>query len=140
MEFRNVGHGAHKTMAPLMKLKSSGSSPTQHDKLAQQAQKWVAMTFYGTLMKQMRNSPFRSKLLDGGRGGEAFGAMYDQRLAEHMTRGPGRKLADAIVRKIEARQAYARSAKAKPAAAAAPRGRSPGGAQEHTHVPTTLRA
>jgi hypothetical protein len=54
----------------------------------------------------MRNSPFKDELFSGGRGGQAFGEMYDQQLAEHMTRGAGQKLIRAIVRKFEGKQAY----------------------------------
>lgn len=72
-----------------------------HDRLVQQSQKWVAQTFFGTLLKQMRDSPFKSKLFDGGRGGEAFAQMYDQKLVEHMSRGAGKKLVHALVRKLE---------------------------------------
>ena len=68
----------------------------------------MAQTFFGTLMKQMHESPFKSKLFDGGRGGQAFGQMYDQRLVEHMSRGTGNKLVNAIVRKIEAKNARRR--------------------------------
>jgi Rod binding domain-containing protein len=84
--------------------------PSEHDKIVQQTQKWVAQTFYGTLLKQVRQSPFHSKQFEGGRGGEAFGSMYDQRLAEHMARGTGQKLVNAIARKIEAKNAYSRPA------------------------------
>lgn len=79
---------------------------SQHQKVVQQTQKWVAQTFYGTLLKQARQSPFHSEKFDGGRGGEAFGALYDQHLADHMARGSGQKLVNAIARKIEARKAY----------------------------------
>ena len=89
------------------------AASSQHEKLAGQAQKWVSQTFFGTLLKQMRNSPFKSKLFEGGRGGEAFQSLYDQRLADHMARGAGHKLVDAITRKIEARKAYAQAAKGK---------------------------
>jgi Rod binding domain-containing protein len=75
-----------------------------------EAEKLVAGTFFGTMLKQMRNSPFRSELFDGGRGGQAFGSMYDQHLAERMARGAGTKLVNQIVRKLEARKAYAKSA------------------------------
>ena len=75
---------------------------SQHDRLVEQARVWVGQTFYGTLLKQMRDSPFRSELLDGGRGGQTFGAMFDQRLAERMAAGrAGGKLVSAIVKKIE---------------------------------------
>ena len=69
----------------------------------------LSQTFYGTLLKQVRQSPFHSKLFEGGRGGEAFQGMFDQQLADHMVRGTGRKLVNAISRKIEARKAYGNS-------------------------------
>ncbi|HEX3357955.1 MAG TPA: rod-binding protein [Tepidisphaeraceae bacterium] len=78
---------------------------SRHEQLVKQTQKWVAQTFYGTMLKQMRDSPFKSKIFDGGRGGEAFGAMYDQQLAERMARGAGSKLVDTIVHHIEANAA-----------------------------------
>ena len=113
--------------------------PTHHDQLVKQTQKWVAQTFYGALLKQMRDSPFKVPMFDGGRGGEAFQSLYDQRLADHMARGTGHKLVNAIVSKIEAGKAYGRSARSrnqlkKPAKLplARPSGRA--------HVPPALRA
>src|SRR5678815_214977 len=64
----------------------------QHDQIVEQSRKWIAQTFYGTLLKQLRNSPFKSELFSGGRGGEAFGSLYDQQLADRMSRGVGNKL------------------------------------------------
>jgi Rod binding domain-containing protein len=83
---------------------------SDHDRLVKQTEVWVGQTFFGTLLKQVRNSPFRSEMFDGGRGGQAFGSMLDQHLAENMSRGAGRKLVNAIVRKIEAKKAYAKTA------------------------------
>ena len=83
---------------------------TAHEKLVQQTQKWVAQTFYGTMLKQMHNSPFKSDLLDGGRGGQAFQSMYDQKLADHMAHGAaGAKLVNTIVNRIESRSAAVRA-------------------------------
>src|SRR4051812_32438898 len=65
------------------------------------AQKWVGQTFFGTILKQMHNSPFKSELWSGGRGGEAFSSLYDQHLAERMARGAGRGLANAVVKHIQ---------------------------------------
>jgi Rod binding domain-containing protein len=77
-------------------------SPANHDKLVKNARIWVAQTFYGEMLKQMRNSPFKSDLFDGGRGGEAFANQLDQKLAERMASGhAGDRLVQAIVRKIE---------------------------------------
>ena len=82
-----------------------GSTTSQHDRLVKQTQTWVAQTFFGTLMKQMRDSPFKSDLLDGGRGGQAFSELYDQHLSERMSRGAGSHLVNSIVHRIEARAA-----------------------------------
>ena len=112
------------------------AASTQHEKISNQAQKWVAQTFFGTLLKQMRNSPFKSKLFEGGRGGEAFQELFDQRLADHMARGAGHKLVNAITRKIEARQAYAKAARPLKNAKPRPATQQKGAA----HVPAALRA
>src|SRR6266404_402001 len=101
--------GFKPTLAPLPSVINKMPEATQHDQLVKQTQKWVAQTFYGTLLKQVRQSPFHSKLFDGGRGGQAFGSLYDQQMAEHMARGTGSKLVNSIVRKIEAKQAYRQS-------------------------------
>jgi Rod binding domain-containing protein len=79
------------------------SNLTQHEQLVKQTQKWVSQAFFGTMLKQMREDPFRSEMFDGGRGGQAFGAMYDQELASRMARGAGSKLVNTIVKHIEAR-------------------------------------
>jgi Rod binding domain-containing protein len=79
---------------------------TEHDQLVAKTRTWVAQTFFGTLLKQMRDSPFKSELFSGGQGGQAFAQLQDQHLAEHMTRGAGSKLVNGIVRRIEANAAY----------------------------------
>src|SRR6187200_2157558 len=80
------------------------TSESRHAQLEKQAGNLVAQTFFGTLLKQMRESPFKDELFSGGRGGEAFGSMYDQHLAEHMARGAGKKLVNSIVKRFEAKQ------------------------------------
>lgn len=86
----------------------NGAAPdvatTRHAQLTKQARTLVSQTFFGTLLKQMRESPFKDEMFSGGRGGEAFGSMYDQHLAEHMARGAGKKLVNAIVKRFEAKQ------------------------------------
>jgi Rod binding domain-containing protein len=110
--------------APLLargrNIAAKGGGPNQHDQLVKQTEKWVAQTFYGTLLKQMRDSPFHSDLMEGGNGGKTFETMFDQRLADHMSRHAGGKLVKSIVKKIEAAQAakrYAKASKATPASA-----------------------
>jgi Rod binding domain-containing protein len=83
---------------------------TQHEQMVEQTRTWVSQTFFGTLLKQMRNSPFKSELFSGGQGGQAFAGLHDQQLAEHMGRGAGSKLVNSIVRRLEAQQAYRKQA------------------------------
>ncbi len=105
---KHAAHAGHKAHASKPKMKFFGphaakaaSKDERHDQLTEQTQKWVAQTFFGQMFKQMRDSPFKSKLFDGGRGGEAFQQMADERTAESMARGAGHKLVDAIVDRIE---------------------------------------
>jgi hypothetical protein len=84
----------------------SRTPKTEHEKIEETARKWVAQTFYGTMLKQMRESPFKSDLFAGGRGGQAFSSLLDQHLADHMSRAAGSKLVNAIARKLEARSGY----------------------------------
>ena len=78
-------HGTTRQLAPrdlspearLMK-----AAPTQHDRIRKQTEKWVSQTFFGTLLKQMGESPFKSELFSGGRGGEAFQGLYNQQLVD----------------------------------------------------------
>ncbi len=107
-----------------------GIPNTPHEEqLIEQARKWVSQTFFGTLLKQMHNSPFKSPLFEGGRGGQAFGELYDQHMVDHMSRGAGNKLVGAMVRRIvkkekeqaaKASAAYARHSTLGPRAASAP--------------------
>lgn len=68
-----------------------------------QTEKWVSETFYGAMLKQMHNSPFKSKLFDGGRGAEAFEPMLDQQISDHIAHGASNKLVDSVVNDIEAK-------------------------------------
>jgi Rod binding domain-containing protein len=84
---------------------------TQHQRLMKQTRNWVGLSFFAPMLKQIRQSPFHSTLFDGGRGGEAFGSMYDEQIAERMTGSSGNKLVNGIVRRIEAKMAYAKQGK-----------------------------
>jgi Rod binding domain-containing protein len=124
---------------------SSRPPKTEHEKIEETARKWVAQTFYGTMLKQMRESPFKSEIFSGGRGGQAFSSLLDQHLAEHMTRGTGNKLVNAIARKLEAAGNYQKQSRAlpKPAAGATPNttpNTTPNNTPRLPHVTTSLRA
>lgn len=84
------------------------------------AQQLVAQVFYGTMLKQMRSSPFKSDLFSGGRGGQAYSSLYDQAISERMSRSGGNKLTRVIAKSILKKDAQARYAatQAAPAPAA----------------------
>ena len=83
---------------------------TSEGELTQKARELVGTTFYATLLKQMHDSPFKSELFSGGRGGEAFGGMYDQILTQRMSGRGADRLVRPIVKKFEkaAKDAYDR--------------------------------
>ena len=91
-----AGGGGKPAASPFL----SGVEGGNQKELFKTAQKWVGQTFFGTLLKQMHESPFKSELWSGGRGGEAFSTLYDQHLAERMARSSGRPLANSIVKHI----------------------------------------
>ena len=79
----------------------------QHNKLEKTARIWVAQTFFGEMLKQMRNSPFKSDMLDGGRGGQVFQGQLDQKLAERMAAShAGDRLVQSMVRRLEPKELY----------------------------------
>jgi Rod binding domain-containing protein len=119
---------------------SSRPPKTEHEKIEETARKWVAQTFYGTMLKQMRESPFKSEIFSGGRGGQAFSSLLDQHLAEHMTRGTGNKLVHAIARKLEAAGNYQKQSRARPTAAGTTPNNTPNTTPRLPHVTTSLRA
>jgi len=97
-------HLAAGDLSPAARLTKPTSS--EHQRITKQTEKWVSQTFFGTLLKQMEDSPFKSELFSGGRGGQAFSSMYHQHLADRIARGAGQKLVKSVVRRIEANAAY----------------------------------
>jgi hypothetical protein len=74
----------------------------RYQELRRSAEKFVGQTFFSPIFKQMRQSPFKSELFTGGRGGEVFQSMLDGMFAERMGAGAaGRKLVDAIVERLD---------------------------------------
>ena len=90
---------------------AASTGDTQTERLTKEAERWVSQTFFGTLLKQMHNSPFKSDWLSGGRGGEAFSPLYDQHLADRMARASGRQLVNSIVKQIQGRSTGTATAK-----------------------------
>ena len=140
----DIGSSGHPTTPELLPLgeaqyqhASSRAPKTEHDKIQETARKWVAQTFYGPMLKQMRESPFKSELFAGGRGGQAFSTLMDQHLADHMSRAAGSKLVNAIARKLEAKAGYAKQPPGLSRPSANPTGPNN---MRMPHVATSLRA
>jgi Rod binding domain-containing protein len=105
---------------------SASTANSAHEALLRQTRKWVGMTFYGTLLKQVRDEPFHSDTLDGGQGGKMFGAMLDQQLSTRMGNAGAGKLVNAIVNRIEQHKGL-RSKSSAAAAYGAPTRNAPAG-------------
>lgn len=97
----NINPASLKTPPTMNPHASAAPASPQHKALVKQSQHLVAQTFYGTMLKQMRDSPFKSDMFDGGRGGQMFSSLLDQRLADHMSKSTGNKLVNSIVKHIE---------------------------------------
>lgn len=72
----------------------------------------VGQLFYGTLMKQMQESGFKTDLLRGGRGEEVFQGQLRMELAIRAGRAPNNALADHIYQAYIARHPSAAPQKA----------------------------
>ena len=160
--FRGVKAPDAGTLQPLEAAMRGITAPTgsEHEQIERQAQRLVAQVFFAPLLKQMHDSPFRSELFDGGRGGQAFSQLADEQMVDRMARSASAQgLVKSIVRQLEAKKAYAKQgqkrggagtdAAAKPGpwdalngaapSPAAPKS-SPAGKEAGTHVASARRA
>jgi len=87
--------------------------------LRAKAEQLVSQTFFGTLLKQMRQSPWKSEMFSGGRAGQAYQQMFDQHLVEKLGRGAGRRLVDSLVKDMRRQQDVATPDRVAPRRAAA---------------------
>lgn len=71
---------------------------TKEKQLREKFEILVNKFFIGTMLKQMRDSSFKSELFSGGKGGEAFGGLMDQQLAENAGGKVAKSLVDSMVR------------------------------------------
>lgn len=91
-------------------VKSEGAPRESDEKLRRTVQEFLGQAFYGPMMRQMRESPFKSDKFEGGRGGAAFSSLLDQTLIQRAAQGSGGiggNLADAMVRKFSVMAAAA---------------------------------
>lgn len=71
-------------------------SPDQQDKLEKSSSTLVNQFFMGSMLKQMRSSPFKNDMFTGGKGGDAYAGLFDQRIAEHS----GNRIAKGLVKSM----------------------------------------
>ncbi len=82
-------------------IESTHIHPSVADQLRPVARQWVGQTFFGTMLKQARESSFaEDSPLSGGRGGQAFGSLLDQHLSEGAAGGAGDRLVESLVRRL----------------------------------------
>ena len=94
-------------LAPTTAAPASSGRDALAAKLRPVVQQWVGQTFFGTMLKQARENSLvdQDNPLSGGRGGQAFGSLLDQRYAELSASKQGGKLVDAIVNQIAGKPA-----------------------------------
>lgn len=86
---------------------SSDRAPLSEEKqvaLEKSSAMLVNQFFMGSMLKQMRDSPFKSDLFNGGKGGDAYAGLFDQHLAEHAGSSIAKSLVKSMVKQ------YARTA------------------------------
>ena len=80
-----------------MKIDPTTSTPNP---VRQKVQEFVSQAFIGTLLKQVRESPFKSDLFSGGQAGETYQSLYDQQVIGQVAPGIGGQLIDALERQF----------------------------------------
>lgn len=61
--------------------------------LEEKFNQFVGQTFYGTMLKAMRETVGKPAYLHGGRGEEVFQAQFDQTLSEHLSEATAEQFA-----------------------------------------------
>jgi Rod binding domain-containing protein len=80
-----------------------GAADQARSALRRAADELVGEVFYGTLLRQMRQSPLKGKYGHGGRGEEVFQGQLDSLLAARAGRAGESTLVDAVVARLERR-------------------------------------
>ena len=79
------------------------AQPTYEQRVRGVARQFVSQSFYMPLLRELRENPLQtetSKMLSGGRGGEAFGAMLDEHRAKHLAKSTDGPIVDALVKRM----------------------------------------
>ena len=87
--------------AQLRPIAPKALTPDQRDqKLHDHAAKVVGQTFMGTLLKQMRSSPYADNRFSGGSAGGSYTALFDMHISEIAGQRLARNLSEAIARTL----------------------------------------
>ncbi len=81
-------------------LDAARTQESQDARLREATEQLVGQALFLPLLKQARDTAFKSDLFHGGRGEEAFGAQLDMTLADRMARRDAQGLVDSIVQQI----------------------------------------
>jgi Rod binding domain-containing protein len=77
---------------------STRPKPTE---LREKVQEWVSQAFVGEMLKQARNSPFKSEVFSGGKAGDTYQQMYDQHVVQQVAPAMSGGLVDSLVRRLD---------------------------------------
>ena len=80
------------------------SSESKLGALREAAGKAVGSAFYGTMFQMMRESKFKTRIGNGGRGEEVFSAQLHEVLAERLGESKQSNLSDVLYRRLEKQQ------------------------------------
>ena len=73
----------------------------QDAKLRATAETLVNQMFMGSMLKQMRSSPFKDDTMSGGKAGDAYAGLFDQQLSAKAGGGMGKGLVDVMVKHLK---------------------------------------
>lgn len=76
-------------------------------KLRATAETLVNQMFMGSMLKQMRSSPFKDDTMSGGKAGDAYAGLFDQNLSAKAGGGMGKGLVDVMVKHLKGNHAAA---------------------------------
>lgn len=87
--------------APLRPIAPKPLTAAQRQQsLGDHAAKVVGQTFMGTLLKQMRSSPYADNRFSGGSAGGSYAALFDMHIAEVAGQRLARNLSESIARTL----------------------------------------
>ena len=92
---------AMKAIAATKTAKDAGPESPEDAKLRASAETLVNQMFMGSMLKQMRSSPFKDETMSGGKAGEAYAGLFDQHLSARAGGGMGKGLVDVMVKHLK---------------------------------------